>query len=384
MTENALGHGSVPPYLAHARAVLEINLAAIRRNWRKLNGIAAKSVCSAVVKADAYGLGLEKIVATLYGDGCTTFFVATLDEGRRTRLAAPGATIYVLDGLLPQTAAYYRDFNLCPVLSSTEEITDWADFCTNGNLRMEAAVQVDTGMHRLGLPIDQFVQLQRPGGPLEVFSQTLLMSHLACADTQHNIRNRQQLEKFEKAHHALPAVPCSLANSAGIFLGTDFHFDMVRPGIALYGGRAFEGAQNPMESVVKLYGRILQLHSAEPGEAVGYGATHLITRPSRLATISLGYADGFVRALGGSETGFGTMAFIDSYEVPIIGRISMDLITLDVTDVPTQLVHRGGWVEMIGNHVTVDDLADRIGTIGYEILSRLGRRAHRVYVGSQV
>lgn len=371
---------STPQAPAHARAVLEIDLDALRANWARLNDVAGAAECAGVVKADAYGLGLEEIMHALQAEGCRTFFVATLDEGRRARAVAPGAMIYVLDGLLPDAEDHYTGFDLRPVLSSTEEIQDWAALCSRRGRRYPAAVQVDTGMHRLGVTADEFTAMRAPDGPLAAFEIGLLMSHLACADEQQHPMNTVQRERFAALRAQVPEVPASLANSGGTFLGSDYHYQLVRPGIALYGGRAVAAGANPMRTVVRLYARILQVQSAEAGETVGYGGCYTLQRRSRIATIACGYADGFLRALGGDSTRPGPVGYIGDHEVRIVGRVSMDLITLDVTDVPHALVRRGAWVEVMGDRVTVDDLTDRAGTIGYELLSRLSRRVHREYI----
>lgn len=365
---------------AHARAVLEINLDALRSNWAKLNDVAGAAECAGVIKADAYGLGLEEVASALIHEGCRTFFVATVDEGRRARIVQPGARIYILDGLLAGAEAHYAGFDLRPVLSSIEEIEDWATFCRASNRRYPAAIHVDTGMRRLGVPAAAFKALVAGGGALEDFEVAIIMSHLACADIPDDEMNKAQRALFEELRVLLPGVPASLANSGGTFLGPDYLYDLVRPGIALYGGRAFEGAPNPMRPVVKLKAKILQVQDADVGDTVGYGASHKVARPTRVATVACGYADGFLRALGGDESRLGPAGYIGEHEVRIVGRVSMDLITLDVTNVPVELAQRGAWVEVIGDRVTVDDLTDRAGTIGYELLSRLSRRVHRQYI----
>ena len=363
---------------ADARAVLEIDLDALLANWQQLNEVSAPAECAGVIKADAYGLGLEEVTEELSEAGCQTFFVASLEEGRRARSIVPGAKIYILDGLLPGAEDYYKGFNLQPVLSSVPEIEEWAGICRDLGRRLPAAIHADTGMHRLGVSPDELDRLV-DNQLVEDFAPTLVMSHLACADEQGHPGNAEQRMVFERVRKRLPDVPASLANSGGTFLGSDYHYDLVRPGIALYGGRAFDGAQNPMRPVVSLSARILQVQDVKPGDSVGYGAVHRVDKPSRIATIACGYADGFLRALGGDHSKPGAVGYIGEYSVPIVGRVSMDLITLDVTNVPENLAHRGGWVEVMGGRVTVDDLTDRAGTIGYELLSRLSRRVHRVY-----
>ena len=363
----------------HARAVLEIDLDALLANWTKLNVVAGNAECAGVIKADAYGLGLEQIARALTDAGCQTFFVATLKEGHRTRAVHPGADIYVLDGLLPGAEEYYAGFNLRPVLSSSPEVADWSAYCRAAHRRFPAALHVDTGMHRLGIPPGEFADLLRAGEDSLDFEVALVMSHLACADTPSDPMNVSQKTVFDDMRKLVPGARASLANSGGTFLGPEYQYDLVRPGIALYGGRAFEGAPNPMQAVVTLSARILQIRETEAGDTVGYGASHTVSSPSRIATIACGYADGFLRALGGDASRPGPVGFIGDHEVRIVGRVSMDLITLDVTNVPVELAKRGEWVEVMGPRTTVDDLTDRAGTIGYELLSRLSQRVHRIY-----
>jgi alanine racemase len=367
----------------NARAVLRIDLDALRANWARLNEATGKAECAGVVKADAYGLGLEPIARALTREGCRTFFVATLDEGRRTRLVQPGATIYVLDGLLPEAETYYSGFDLRPVLSSRLEIEDWARFCQGLGRRLPAAVHIDTGINRLGMPAAEVERLARDASVFDRFELSLVVSHLACADEPDNPMNAAQRAVFDRLRAMLPPAPASLANSGGLFLSADYHYDLVRPGIALYGGRAHIGRPNPMQPVVTLSAKVLQVREVGVGETVGYGGIWRVERPSRVATIACGYADGFLRALSGPTGHPGPVGFIGPYPVPVVGRVSMDLISVDVTDVPERLAQRGAWVEVMGERVTVDDLTDKAGTIGYELLSRLSPRVHRIYVGGE-
>lgn len=372
-------HGQVVP--VNARAVLRIDLDALRANWAKLNAATGKAECAGVLKADAYGLGLEPIALALTKEGCRTFFVATLDEGRRTREVQPGAAIYILDGLLAHAEVHYSGFDLRPVLSSRAEIDDWAAFCRRLGRPLPAAVHIDTGINRLGMPVAEVERLARDPSVLSQFELALVMSHLACADEPDNPKNPAQRAEFDRLRAMLPSAPASLANSGGVFLSPDYHYDLVRPGIALFGGRAHIGRPNPMHPVVTLSAKILQVKEVAVGETVGYGAIWRVERPSRIATIACGYADGFLRALSGPTGKPGPVGYIGTYPVPVVGRVSMDLITVDVSDVPEALAQRGGWVEVMGERVTVDDLTDKAGTIGYELLSRLSPRVHRIYVG---
>ncbi|KAB2915094.1 MAG: alanine racemase [Hyphomicrobiaceae bacterium] len=362
-----------------ARAILTVDLAALRANWARLNQTSGRAECAGVIKADAYGLGLAPIARALTNEGCKTFFVATVDEGRAAREVQPGATIYVLDGLLPGAEAHYAGFDLRPVLSGLAEVRDWAAYGRARGHRLPAAIHIDTGINRLGMPDYEVELLAAEPGLLDAIDVTLVMSHLACADEPKNPMNAVQRDRFETLRAKLPPAPASLANSGGMFLGPAYHFDLVRPGIALYGGRAHEGAPNPMQTVVRLAARILQVREVPPGATIGYGATYKVARHSRIATIGCGYADGFLRALSVATGEAGPVGYVDDYPVPIVGRVSMDFITVDVTDVPAELIHRGTWVEVMGERVTVDDLTDRAGTIGYELLSRLSSRVYRVY-----
>ena len=371
---------AIPP---DARAVLTINLTALRGNWSALNNVSGKAECAGVIKANAYGLGLRQITEALVAGGCRTFFVATLAEARTVRETVPGAVIYVLDGLLPGASAYYAGFDLRPCLSSLPEIREWAAYCDATGRRLRAAVHVETGMNRLGLPAFEVEQLANTERELfEHFEMALLMSHLACADEPNHPLNEAQRQRFDKVRTMLPKAPASLANSGGTFLGDAYHYDLVRPGIALYGGRALEGKPNPMQWVVRFQARILQVRTVNPGETVGYGATFVTERPSRIATVACGYADGFLRALSGPSGKPGPVGFIGEHAVPVVGRVSMDLITVDVTEVPENQAVRGAWVEVLGARTTIDDLTDRAGTIGYELLTRLGQRVQRTYEGA--
>ena len=359
--------------------VLVIDVDALVRNYLKLRSLTAPAECAAVVKGDGYGLGAQQIGPALFAAGCRTFFVATLAEGVALRGVLPEAAIYVLDGLFPGCVTEFEGSRLQPVLGSIDEIMEWAAFCRDRQARLPAAIHVDTGMNRLGLKsADRRVLESRPN-TLEAFPVSLLMSHLACADTPEHPKNSAQRQEFTAFASLLPQTRLSLANSAGAFLGPEFHFDVIRAGIALYGGNPFSERANPMESVISLHGRIAQVGKAGEGETIGYGASLQLKRPTRYATVSTGYADGYFRRLGSSDGQAGALATIGDHQLPILGRVSMDLVMFDVTDVPPELARRGGWVELIGARFTVDDAAALAGTIGYEILTSLGRRYYRIY-----
>lgn len=359
-----------------AGALVIVDLAALRRNYRVVKAAARGAECAGVVKADAYGLGLRPVVGALLAEGCRSFFVATLAEARAVRETAPGAAIHVLNGLFPGAAADFLALRAIPVLGGVEEAVEWRR--TAGDA--PAALQIDTGMNRLGLNAAALAGCAAEPGLLSGLSLALVMSHLACADDPAHPGNRAQRDAFAALAARVPVAPLSLANSGGVFLGDGYHFDMVRSGIALYGGAPHPGVANPMEPVVQIWGRIAQFHQAAPGETVGYGAARRITRPTRIAILSVGYADGYCRALGSRDGHDGACAWFGGRRAPILGRVSMDLAAFDVTDIPERLTRRGGFAELLGPHTGVDELAACAGTISYEVLTNIGRRAERVYV----
>jgi alanine racemase len=357
---------------------LTVDLAAIAANWRALAHELLTVECAAVVKANAYGLGLEPVTTTLAKAGCKTFFVADLAEARSVRSRAREATIYVLDGFTPDWGDGFIELNAQPVINSTTELAEWDAFVSARAWRGGAALQVDTGMRRLGISPEEAAALA-PRAQTENHGITLLLSHLACAENPDHPLNAVQIQLFRELRMLYSGIPASLDNSSGIFLGSATHFDLARPGAALYGVNPTPGRINPMKSVVELTGRILQLRSVARDETVGYGATWTAKRPSRIAVAALGYADGLIRAGSGTDERPGGAAMIAAKRCPIVGRISMDLVCIDVTDLPDGAVHRGDLATLIGASITVDDVAAAAGTIGYEILTRLGLRCQLVY-----
>jgi alanine racemase len=353
-----------------------IDLGALVDNWRSVSRTAQAAETSAVVKADAYGLGLDRIGATLTAAGCRTFFVATPTEGITLRRAVgPPAAIYVLDGLLPGAAREYIQADIRPVIGSVDELREWAEA---GTRTTGAAIHVDTGMNRLGLTPAEAAEIAQDRNLVTAAGPALLMSHLACADTPSHPLSAAQLRNFRELRSLFPALPASLANSAGIFLHGDYHFDLVRPGIALYGARFAEN-RPPLQTVVTLEARVLQVRAAAAQQTVGYGAAETVRGPARIAVLGMGYADGYIRAASSSDARPGARAFVRGQFSPLIGRVSMDLLALDVTGIPD--VRRGDWVELFGANVAVDEVAERAGTIGYELLTALGTRHDRRYLG---
>ncbi len=366
-------HGAAGP--PHAASVLTIDLGAIVANYRLLRQRAAPARCAAVVKADAYGLGVAAVAPALARAGCGIFFVATLDEGVELRDLLADAEILVLNGLLNGEAAVYAEYRLVPTLNDLGQIRIWATQCRRDR-PLPAALQIDTGMSRLGLPPSEFDLLVAEPERLDGIELRYLLSHLACADTPDHPLNRMQRRDFAAAVRRLPGPSASLAASSGIFLGADWHFDLVRPGAALYGVAPLVGATNPMSQVVRLQGKILQVRNVDTPQTVGYGATHRFSGPTRVATVAAGYADGYLRSLSGRGT-----AYWGETALPVIGRVSMDLITLDVSHAPE--ARPGDMIDLIGPHHGIDALAEEAGTIGYEILTSLGRRYRRVYLGPE-
>jgi len=359
---------------------LTVDLAAIEANWRALVRQLLTVDCAAVVKANAYGLGLEPVTATLARAGCTTFFVANLAEARSVRSRAPEATIYVLTGFAPEGGEAFIEIKARPVINSTTELAEWDAFAAAHQWQGGAALQVDTGMRRLGVAAEEAAALA-PRAQTENHGITLLMSHLACADVPDHPLNASQIRLFRELHMLYPGIQASLANSSGIFLGNSAHFDLARPGAALYGVNPTPGRPNPMKSVVELTGRILQLRRVERDATVGYGAAWTAKRPSRIAIAALGYADGLMRASSGTDNGPGGAAIVAGKRCPIVGRISMDLVCIDITDLADAAVHRGDSATLIGGEITVDDVAASAGTIGYEILTHLSPRCQLIYRG---
>lgn len=346
------------------QAVLDVDLAAIVANWRTLSGRHPSGPVAAVIKGDGYGLGAPAVAAALYGAGCRHFFVAYLSEALAVRDAIPGAMLAVLSGLIPGNEDAYLAHDLTPVLGSLDEIARW-----HGR---EAILHVDTGMSRLGLDARELAVLAQEHGRLDRLTIRYVMSHLVSSELPDDPVNQLQRQRFAEARAMLPPAPGSLANSSGIFLGAAFGSDLARAGAALYGINPTPGRPNPMQSVARLRVRVLAVREVPVGAAVGYNATWVAGRPSRIATAGLGYADGFRRAMSGRGT-----ACFDGTPVPLVGRVSMDLTTFDVTDHPA--VQPGCWLEVLGPQLSPDDVAAACGTNGYEVLTSLGRRVHRVY-----
>lgn len=364
------------PEAARVGAALVIDLAALVANWQDMAARARGAECAAVVKANAYGLGDVAVASALWTAGARTFFVADIEAGLRVKSAVPRSRTIVLHGVPAGTEAELAEHGLVPVLNSLGEIERWSQYASRLSRRLPTLIHIDTGMNRLGLPGSELDRLSNhPTHLLRGLDIHAWMSHLACADDPANPFTATQLQRLQGALKRLPKAPVSLANSAGIFHGADYHFDLVRPGIALYGANPAPWLPNPMRPVIRLLARILQVRDVAPPDTIGYDATHRITAPGKVAALGMGYADGYPWALAGKGT-----ALVAGHQAPLIGRVSMDLLTADVSAVPPEHLHVGGWADIIGPHRDVDRVANEAGTIGYEILTRLGSRYHRVYL----
>jgi alanine racemase len=366
--------------LATANGMLTVDLDAIVANWRRLEKTAVPAESAGVIKADAYGCGTGPVARALAGAGCKTFFVATLDEARVARAVLPSAAIYVLSGFFQNSGEAFAKIDARPVIGDLNELAEWDVFCRRSGWTGGAAIHIDTGMNRLGLTVAE-AQGIIPRIIAGDHGITLVMSHLACAETLHHPLNAKQLASFREIASLFSGVPASLSNSSGVFLGAPFQFDLVRPGAALYGVNPTPEADNPMQQVVDLKARIVQVRNVERGESVGYGGTWTARRPTRLAIVSAGYADGYFRAGSSNDGTRGADVVVAGKRCPVAGRISMDLIAVDITDLPHNAARRGHMATLIGEGITVDELAHHFGTIGYEVLTSLGPRYARVYKG---
>lgn len=360
---------------AAAGAILTIDLGAIRENYRRLKARLGGVACAGVVKANGYGLGAAQVAAALIREGCDIFFVALLAEGIALRKAiGTGPDIYVLNGLPPGSEPEAVAAGLCAVINSGAQLKAWRAAAHDAGRRLPAAIQVDSGMSRLGMAPAEVEALAGDSSAFDGIGVKYVMSHLACADEPRHPANEQQRLAFERLRAMLPEAPASLANSSGIFLGPSYHHDLARPGAALYGINPTPGEPNPMLPVVRLQAKVAQTRRVEKGTGIGYGHSYHADGPLGLATISFGYADGWLRRSASA-------AWFEGVRLPFLGRVSMDSIILDMSALPAGRLREGDLVELLGPSQSVDDAAGHAGTIGYEILASLGPRFHRHYVG---
>ncbi|HTD04171.1 alanine racemase [Undibacterium sp.] len=359
-----------------AGAILTIDLNAVRNNYRLLRSKLNSAQCGAAVKADSYGLGATRISEVLFEEGCRHFFVAHLDEAIALRPHLPAsAAIYVMHGSPIGYEPEFLEHACIPVLNSSQQVLAWRELAQQRQQALPAIIQLDTGMSRMGMSQTEVQAWLADPDFIDGIDLQYLMSHLACAEDQQSPMNRQQLQNFQALRQQLPPCRATLANSSGIFLGPDFQFDLVRPGAALYGLTPVAGEANPMQAVAHLQGKIIQTREIAAGTGVGYSLTYRSTQMRRIATVAVGYADGWLRSL--SNRG---IVWIGDKAVPMVGNVSMDTITLDVSEVAQELLYPGALVDLISTRNTADQVAERAGTIGYEILTSLGLRYQRHYV----
>jgi len=370
--------------LASATGTITIDLGQIAANWKALAAKVAPAECAAVVKADAYGLGAKPVIRALLRAGCRTFFIATPGEAEEARKIAPAARLLALDGLVGGAAAAFARLAVEPVLSTPDEVVAWSALCKTRGETLPAALHIDTGLNRLGLTARDTRRLADEPAMMSAFRPSLVMSHLASADNPRDPKNRDQLVAFETLSALFPGVPRSLAASDGLMLGPAYHFDLVRPGYAIYGGQASQTVPAPVKPAVTVSARILAVTDVAPGETVGYSATWRAKRPSRIATIAAGYADGIPRTASAPDGRPGGHVLISGHLAPMVGRVSMDLITVDVTDLPEGAAMPGEFAKLIADGLSLEEAGFAAGTIGYEILTRLGPRFTRLYLDDPI
>ncbi len=345
---------------------LTINLGAIAQNYQTIDNISANSCETAVcVKADAYGLGIIHVAPALYRAGAQRFFVANLDEGIELRGIISSANIYILNGFYNPERYAYREYNLIPVLNSLSEIASYKAFAYEADTKLPAIIHFDTGMNRLGLPSYEAEILCADKSLIDGIDLQYIMSHFSSSEEKDSPLNAQQYQIFSKIRKHFKSVKASLCNSGGVLLSPDYHMDLTRIGIALYN-----------DNVVSLGAPVLQIKSVKKGEAAGYNGTYIFEKDTNIATIAIGYADGILRSLEN-----GGALYWNGYRLPIRGRVSMDLVICDLSEVPEEgYPDIGDVVEIIGKNQSVDDLAKSAGTISYEILTSLGSRYKRSYI----
>jgi alanine racemase len=356
--------------------LITIDLDALAANYRFCRQHVQPASCAAVVKAGAYGLGIRRIAPVLREAGCRQFFTATHREGVTLRALLPDVEIFVFEGVTKRSRAAFCDHDLVPILITPAHGALWAEKARALGRPLPAIIHIDTGMTRLGFGEEELDELLESSEDLDWLDTRYVMTHYACADESGTSKTQEQLDRFNRLRRRLQPAPTSVGNSAGALLGGDFSGDMTRVGIALFGGNPYQGAMPPLKPVLRVQSRILQLREITEGTAVGYGATYTAKSNTRIATVGIGYADGYPWSLGNRG-----VASLGGHRVPVVGRVSMDMITLDVTGVPDERVQPGCMVDLIGPDISLEEVAERAGTINYEILTRLGQRARRKYLG---
>lgn len=353
---------------------LEIDTRAIAHNYKTLQAKLLNSKCAAVLKADAYGFGIQAIAPVLQSHGCNTFFVAHLEEGIFLRSLLKNSLIYILSGILPETEDLFIENALIPVLTDFEMVKSWARESQKWDMKLPCSLHFDTGMHRSGFDQRDLMKLFEFWGLLSMLDIHFVMSHLISSHDPASLFNKQQKVLFDSLRHHFPNIKASIADTGGIYLGTPYHYDLARPGKGLFGLFTPPPDSPVLHSCIKLFGRILQIRHASKGESVGYNATHTLSRDSKLATLGIGFADGYDRRL--SNNGF---VDIQGFKAPVMGRISMDYTVVDVTDIPETLYTVGHWAQLVNETLTLDTISHSIETISRELSTGFGQRLHRVY-----
>ncbi|MBX9786155.1 MAG: alanine racemase [Alphaproteobacteria bacterium] len=359
---------------SHCTGFLEIDTRAIIHNYHTLQALLPDSFCAAVLKADAYGFGINAIAPILEKEGCTVFFVAHLEEGIFLRSFLKNTQIYVLSGILPGTESLFVEHRLTPVLNDINMVKKWVLKAQQQEKKLSCALHFDTGMHRSGFDQKETIQLFNSCNLLDAVKVDCVMSHLSSSHDLQSPLNEKQRNLFETLRRRFPDAKASLADTGGIYLGAPYHYDIARPGKGLFGLYKAPPETPALTPCLKLFARVLQIRNVPQGESVGYGATHTLSRDSKLATLGIGFADGYDRRLSNKGA-----ALIQGFKAPVVGRISMDYTVIDVTDVPESLCFTGGWVELVNELFTLDHLAESIETISRELSTGFGRRLQRVY-----
>lgn len=365
--------------------VLTIDLAAIQQNHQILNAVHKNGIVAAVVKANAYGLGFKPVVKQLVlGNHCKHFFVADIEEAIQLRLylrqefnkIEHSIRIFVLHGLFDAKAELFDTFHLTPILNSIDEIKNWIRYSVEKDTPFDYALHFDTGMSGLGLQIEAYTKaaIDLPFPPL------MVMSHLSAGDEQHHPQNKTQLARFEKLIELFPYSMKSLSNSSGIFLGDQYHFDLSRPGRALYGIKPLFGKKNPVQPVVSLKGRVVQIKTLAKGTTISYGCTYITDEDKRIAVCSFGYADGIFRILSNNPLMQAWCPYYKNYALKILGRVCMDLIMIDISAVPESELGELTDIDFIGPHNGVDEMACAMHSIGYEVLTSFGPKSTKRYI----
>ncbi len=356
---------------------LNVDLSKIQKNYKTYQEQVAPAKTSTVLKADAYGLGVGKIFLALLEVDCQDFFVATLGEGIFLRNLSKKGNIYILNGIKYDEIEAFAECNLVPVLNDLAQINIWNDFAKKQNQKFSAILHIETGLNRQAISFLEVKKIAKTTRKiLSNIDVLYVIGHLACANQIDNVRNKEQLNRFKEIIKLLPNYKYSLVNSSGIFLGKEYHFDLVRPGAGLFGINPTPYFKaNPMEQVFNLMSKVIHIKKIEEDGMVGYGNICPVAKNMVLATVPIGYADGYLRSLSNKS-----YVYIKNKSVPVLGYVSMDMIMIDISSFKKNEIKIGDEVEIIGENVKLSQLASRAETISYEIIASLGHRCRRNYL----